>query len=413
MINKQLNDITWADLELLKETGREEDDRIEYKAAFSGGPDYLTLNDKQRQEANVAIAKEVVAFLNGRGGDVLIGVKEASNSHPKIESFPLVPNADQIANRLAASLSALIEPAQSIVNLRVVKPAGQGSSGVIVIRAPSSLRAPHRVMNDRECYVRRGSSSTPMAMEEIQERSVTRYRFQSERIQFLKSHLFRIADHRTGRIRLSESRCHLRLAFLPLTEFSSDITINLRQVMDLSEVKYFRDEQACQEMFPIDGYSERWTPMLRGERSERMRGALGDRWHYWSKEIYRTGMISFDFACHIEEEMHIHPEPVFFLEWVEQFFVYAISAFNEFSSIRPDAFPALIGSIFYNRPIRSLFIDMGLGAPKKFEFEQEVGEFPFFEVHSNSELNQVFYDLISDLVSFAGARMRHSYRLAD
>ena len=76
MIPRDLQDIEWTDLQRLVSIGREEDDTIEFKRAFKGGDDYLALNDRQREQSLDALAREMLAFLNTRGGDLVVGVSE-------------------------------------------------------------------------------------------------------------------------------------------------------------------------------------------------------------------------------------------------------------------------------------------------------------------------------------------------
>ena len=98
MIPKPLNEIEWSDIEALRDIGREEDDMIEFKGSFSGGADFTAFNEKQQATAVDGIAKEAIAFLNGRGGDVIIGASEFKNDHLKIESLTPIANATAVAD---------------------------------------------------------------------------------------------------------------------------------------------------------------------------------------------------------------------------------------------------------------------------------------------------------------------------
>ena len=48
MIPKPLNEIEWSDLETLRDSGREEDDTLEFKGSFSGGEDFLNFTEKNK-----------------------------------------------------------------------------------------------------------------------------------------------------------------------------------------------------------------------------------------------------------------------------------------------------------------------------------------------------------------------------
>jgi hypothetical protein len=74
--------------------GKAESDRLEFKDA-----------DALRRPTN--IAREVVGFLNAQGGDVWIGVKEASG---KATDLQTIPNVEAVRRSLLDSLIDLVEP---------------------------------------------------------------------------------------------------------------------------------------------------------------------------------------------------------------------------------------------------------------------------------------------------------------
>ena len=152
MIPKPLNEIEWSDLETLRDSGREEDDMLEFKQAFSVEEngietlhtDYTALNKNQRKKANASIAKHVISFLNGRGGDLILGIQEVSNENPVIKGITPLQNVIESSDRLGRAMAEIIEPHQTALSIRpVLSPVNDGS-GILVLRASSSLRAPHR-----------------------------------------------------------------------------------------------------------------------------------------------------------------------------------------------------------------------------------------------------------------------------
>lgn len=409
MINKHLNDITWADLELLKETGREEDDRIEYKAAFSGGPDYLAFGDKQRQEANVAIAKEVVAFLNGRGGDVLIGVKEASNSNSQIEDFPLIQKADEVASRLAASLAALIEPAQSLVNLKVVKQDLASSSGVIVIRAPSSMRAPHRVTRDKECYIRRGASSAPMRMDEIQDMVIKRD-FQNGRREVLLESGFKNLRH--GKIRsgtLPIPSAFFRFAFVPLSNVEIEINKNQFTELIYSAAKYEIGKEVMTDETSIKGGNFR--PIVGG--IEEYSFFKSDRAFQWcSQSIRRDAHFSFEFALNGipiqgSEDGGRYIPPEWVVGYVMNCMKRMIDLYGMYPNILPGIFKFMIHSVG----------NIGIGSDRYFgrlitEFEDQLIDIPTIQVDDVDGIVNLSGLLAADMLAASGFAYHVPVKLA-
>ncbi len=142
MVPAALSDIGWSDIERLIETGRAEDDTIEFKQSFKGGNDYAALNEKGREQSLDALVREVLAFLNTRGGDLIVGIRESDGSIAVAEEITPVANAYDTADRVARGLAAIIEPAQTSVAIRAVNHPSDASKGVLVDpRSPVSSRA--------------------------------------------------------------------------------------------------------------------------------------------------------------------------------------------------------------------------------------------------------------------------------
>jgi len=409
MITKQLNNITWADLELLKEIGREEDDRIEYKAAFSGGADYLALGDKQRQDANVAIAKEVVAFLNGRGGDVLIGVKEASNSHPKIEDFSLVANADEVASRLAASLSALIEPAQFLVNLRVIKPDDGGTSGVIVIRAPASLRAPHRVTKDKECYVRRGSRSTPMPMDEIQDMVLGRTMRRDARLAILESSFEKMKHGRCSVYRLPELRLHTKIALISATDIQVSLEKNLLSSLNFSRGQYVIGQSVESNDVALRGMGGRWQPVPGGVEVA-YHDKTGNGYLCGSKTVTRDGYFSAEFATNGAVFESTDGKNSVYAEWVIGFIMNYLECVSIIHQSDPSTFPAFLrAGIFCSGDI--YIADSFDFGPYRCRFDDGFVEISNLEIQDVESLISLSSLIVRDVLAASRFDLRGAARL--
>lgn len=300
MIPKPLNDIEWSDIEALRDSGREEDDAIEYKASFSGGSDYIAFNDAQRVKAIEGIAREAVAFLNGRGGDIVIGVRESANDHPKIEEITPVQNVVQTVDRLAQSLAALIEPTQTVLTLRAIRPTDGASEGVVIVRCPSSLRAPHRFTPTKQCYIRRGREAVPMPMDEIQDLTLRRADSQSERLALLDEQFVDIGYSRVGRQNLSAHRIHFRSCFVPLNRTQVLLEPPVLDAFRGGDPelefngKRERNDVAFREMA-----GKGYRPILRGMSRESYTSGGQDSsdFAYASKTIRSDGVMKTDFSC--------------------------------------------------------------------------------------------------------------------
>ena len=294
MIPKPLSEIEWADIEALRDSGREEDDTIEFKASFSGGADYLEFNDAKRAKAIEGIAREAVAFLNGRGGDIVIGAREATNDHPKIEEITPLQNIDQTVDRLAQSLSALIEPSQTVLGLRAIRQVEGTSEGVIIVRCPSSLRAPHRFTPTKECYVRRGRSSIPMPMDEVQDLSVQRNSWRSQRLAEVESLFERFEEGAVRRETAQGDRFQMRMAYVPISKQQISLTDELIRRI------FSQRPQACDRNGSVqieDSFFRlgQWKPALRGRAQTNLEGNNdSDYRELIGRELRENGSIIFD-----------------------------------------------------------------------------------------------------------------------
>lgn len=167
---KHVNDLTLEDLRNLVELEAAESDRLELKRDLPISNDakgWRETGKLHRSEAR-AIAKEVVALANSYGGRVYIGIEETTDDPKRAASLAApLPNAATLSERLGDALNGLISPPLRGLALRAI-PLESGSDGYVVIDVPSSLDAPHGFGTPPECYWRRGASSQPMEMRDLQ-----------------------------------------------------------------------------------------------------------------------------------------------------------------------------------------------------------------------------------------------------
>jgi Putative DNA-binding domain len=165
---KPLAEITWADLQALIDDGTCEGPTLEFKHTLAD-PDWNKGSSEISEKAKEELFKEVVAFANTYGGLLLVGVGEDSSNPAKPASklSPMQRVAD-MARRLDASLRSRIEPPLAGLETRaIVDPANPGH-GVLAIKVASSLARPHGFGKPAISYERRGASSEPMTMRDLQ-----------------------------------------------------------------------------------------------------------------------------------------------------------------------------------------------------------------------------------------------------
>lgn len=414
MIPKPLNEIEWSDIEALMEVGREEDDTIEFKGSFSGGPDFLDFNEKQQAAAVDGIAKEAIAFLNGRGGDILIGVKEFKNEHPKIEALTPISNAVATVDRLAQALAAIIEPVQSVLSVRAIVQSPECDEGVILIRAPASLRAPHRSKRTKDCYVRRGRESVPMPMDEVQDVTLQRNFTRAERNVELER-LFSSFD--LGRVRrevLTGERFQMRLAYLPLAKLQIELNDRVLREIFNGSPHISHGDQKFDTDFEFQSSGMNWIPVLRGRGQSQTFGSPIDEYYgYIGREIGVRSTVVFDGSWRMSQSRQTgsNVDSVVKAEWLIDFLASAVWALRELVAHFPTALPGLI-------QVRMMSVEAMRMAPgKNLHFHLPLDEALIapepFDISDVEDLGRAFVQLQHDIFALIERAPSPIYALGD
>jgi hypothetical protein len=132
MIDKPLNQITFADIDQFVQEQWPEGKTVDYKRDAFGN----------RDEDKKELLKDVSSFANTQGGDILIGVDEDKGVPVGIPGVT-VPDIDKEKLRLEEIIRRGLDPRIDFAIHHVLTPA---SSAVIVIRVQESLLFPHRVV---------------------------------------------------------------------------------------------------------------------------------------------------------------------------------------------------------------------------------------------------------------------------
>lgn len=411
MISKPLADIEWSDIERLVELSREEDDRIEFKSSFKGELDYGALNDNQRQKVLDALVREVIAFLNTRGGDVLIGIEETDGPRAAAASIQPIKNPTDAADRVARGLAALIEPAQTNVSVRGLACPNDSSEGVLIIRVEPSVRAPHRSKRTLECLARRGSESVPMAMDEIQDLTINRSRLRLEQLEFLDR---QFADFLAGRSEhrdLGEQLVHVRTVVIPLLEQSFTIDDPLLAALGNRDPIFYssRGEESRNDV-AFRGLRSQWRPVLRGRKQEDYdegNGDVADDFQYARKVVKESGVCVFDYAASSNWDSKgasVHAD------WILGYFAHVAENLRALFQLRPAALPCTVRVGVRSRGSIDLAIGEGMWGARK-PMPQDVFFFPDFIIRSSSDLDGFFQQAQIDLFSLVNMHQENPYTL--
>lgn len=410
MIPKLIGEIGWLDVEELVETRWPESDVIEYKSTFKGGADFLTLTEPQQQKAVEAIAKEVIAFLNGRGGDIIIGIAEEKNESGQAVEITKLHNIDASSERLARSLAARIEPFQSVLNVVPIRANEGDADGVILIRVPSSARAPHRSMKTRECYVRRGKEAVPIPMDEIQDLTINRRLSRNEKEKNLRHVLRETTGRRFGIHLLSAERIHLRICALPLTNLVMELDQEVLDHFKTQDPKLHRDGKSSANTVAFRSLGANWQPVLRGEKLESYCSCESGKLSYVAKQIHLNGMMIADNSNNMGMSNIDPPRTGYYSAWIAGFFANFLTSLAAIAERHPSVLPALVGHQLTNTADSVLVTDDQCGS-EQYEFPKAACPIPAMELTEIDQIEKVFEQLQRDIASIAGHRVQ-PYRLS-
>ena len=189
---------------------------IEYKRAMPGKADSDV----------VPLIAAVSSFANTDGGDLLIGVEENKGVPVKLPGLE-IEDLDKEKLRIENMLLNGVDPRLPPVVIHAIKT--EEDRYVLIIRVPHSWTAPHRVINNKNFYVRNSSGKQALDVGEL-------------RIAFTRSEAIadRIRAFRTERMgRLQSNRTPVALApggrtvlhILPLASFSAITAIDIAALL--------------------------------------------------------------------------------------------------------------------------------------------------------------------------------------
>lgn len=133
---------------------------LDYKVALSGTSD----KDSKRE-----FLKDVTAFANAAGGQIVLGAKEPADGQSVEEALVGIECAEAIAQDLERLCSTSIDP--RIPGLGFFRVSLASGKSCLIINVPPSLSRPHMVdhAGHRSFYVRHYESSFPMTTHELRE----------------------------------------------------------------------------------------------------------------------------------------------------------------------------------------------------------------------------------------------------
>lgn len=413
MIPARLSDITWQDIESLISTERVEDDMLEFKSSFKGSTDFDDLAEGQRKKAIDSLARELIAFLNGRGGDLIVGIEESSDGTGRAEKIALIENVALTTERLLRSLNAIIEPRQSDLYAKPVTNPDDEERGVILLRAGPSLRAPHRSARDRECYLRRGSESVPMTMEEIHNLTLNRSLLRREKLEQLDQQFGDFEIGKSDHHAVGSPIVHIRMVVIPASEQTLPVDEKLTSMLSRTGAEMFRrDGTRYVNDVAFRNLYNRWRPILRGMKLEPsdIEEALNDSAKlYASKKVKETGIASWEIASAVvmkDGEPHsIH------YDWIQGFFAVAFSDINLLIQSHEHLAPLILRiGVRFSGNLALKFGESFYGS--SYPCPEGISYFPDQEIDEVGAVETLFEQAQRDFSSLIGLRNDDPYSLS-
>ena len=218
-LTKPVDELTAQDIRGLVTNQILEGEHVEFKEGLSssGNAGQATSQIRITNDDKAKILKEIVAFANGYGGRLFIGIEEDGGNPPVASTVKPLADCTNLAERLARICGDLIDPPMLRLGVAGIE-TGQDGSGVVVLDVPRSIRAPHMSNSNHRSYRRRGSESVPMDMRDIQDmtlRSASRFGEIEDEFGRRKTEF----DNKTQEFESNQSTGYcFRLSFVPLSE---------------------------------------------------------------------------------------------------------------------------------------------------------------------------------------------------
>ncbi|MGY4837946.1 AlbA family DNA-binding domain-containing protein [Burkholderia pyrrocinia] len=194
----RLHEVTEADIQDLIDHGVPESRTLDYKRDWP-----------RDQEARIEIAKDVCAFANALGGDLIFGVQESSEGAGGIVPLQFA-DVDKELLAVVNSMRDLLEPRISGGLLAHPVPL-QGGGHVVVLRVTPSPSAPHRVTRDRHFYTRTSVGKEQMDIHGIRNAFAASASLAQQAINFRATALQQIVRHVGPVPELSRPACVIHL----------------------------------------------------------------------------------------------------------------------------------------------------------------------------------------------------------
>jgi|GEM_PF-3601259 len=160
-IDKPLHEINFNDVNQLVRSGQDEWSTIEFKANFHDG------GDKGKSE----LAKDLTAFANAEGGDIIIGVREKNSKPGEYEICGVEKNkvGDFIQRITHVAEKTCCPPLKAFDPSPPIDIPEMKDRCILIVRVRPSLAGPHSSKPDLPVYIRQKRENLPINVNELRE----------------------------------------------------------------------------------------------------------------------------------------------------------------------------------------------------------------------------------------------------
>ncbi|MAT97230.1 MAG: hypothetical protein CL608_08820 [Anaerolineaceae bacterium] len=408
LFTKPIENLVITDIERLIEEGYPEGTYVEYKRELPSrrpnGDPWLEGSSSISDYARNQILEEVVAFANGQGGNLILGLAESDEKPPRAAAISPLPRCAELAEKIRLQARDCISPKLPLLKTKEIVVDDMGA-GLVVINVPQSRAAPHRLEHNAHCYLRRNDRSEKMTMREIQELTIQRSNFLEEvDNKFVKSHekFQRLLKNNFG----GSSAQGIRVTLIPV---SSEIWVNrvygYPEFEPLKETENILLDNSRKSLnlfnqFPVSANK----PLLRGAQ---YMGGQRDRYQI-SQEVYCDGTIEFFFTTKWEIDglwNRIYPE------WVYSLLINAVKTAFRFREEAGFSEVEYGLEVEINATVSSCRINSFTPDDEKFTFNNNPIVFPRLSIGSKNELREIIEVFHRDLWDSAGVMRYPNFEL--
>ena len=307
VLTKQADRVDLSDIEALIAERVPEGAQIEFKkclpAKGSGDPDpWMQGDDRVGDRARNEILQEVVAFANGYGGALVLGVAEDGAKPPVAANVAPLPRCAELAERFRMVFRDCVE--LQLPTLDIIPVPMDGDNGVVVFRTGRSRLGPHRVKPTLVCPARRDDRCEALSMREIQDMTLNLARGTERLERRLRERSMKF-EKEFDRLRTPANAFGFRMTAIPVGDEIRLESVyaggNLIEGLRPPEVGIERGlsdrKSRLRTIRSLHGmHFDDWRPMLRAARVEES--------HNWSQvvekyayaEIHADGLLEWGFV---------------------------------------------------------------------------------------------------------------------